>query len=119
MVRCARCGGEWVPVQEAEVVVEAPEPMTEQAADHEAEPAAVHGAVTAMDRLAANPPPPPRSLGLTGAWVLTVVVLAAAVSVTIIWRQEIISSWPPSGLILTPIEHMLSKPERVAGKTAG
>jgi predicted Zn finger-like uncharacterized protein len=124
MVRCARCGGDWAPEQEAETVieapaseavVEAPEP-TGPSADPKAKPDVVLGAVTAMDRLAANPPPPPRSLGLIGAWVLTIIVLATAVSATITWRREFMSIWPPSGLILGPIEHMLSKPEQVTGR---
>jgi predicted Zn finger-like uncharacterized protein len=125
MVRCARCGGEWSPVPQTEGAGDAPPaPQPSEPAEHEAEhepkPAVVLAPVTAMDRLAAKPsPPPPRSTGLIGAWILTVAVLAAAISVTIVWRQEFMSVWPPSGRILAPIDDMLSKPERIAGKTAG
>jgi len=72
-----------------------------------------------MDRLAAQPSPSPRSAGLIVAWILTAVVLAVAISAIIVWRQEFMSIWPPSGRMLAPIDHMLSKPERIAGKTAG
>jgi hypothetical protein len=118
MVRCARCGGEWEPVRDVEIIIAAPEPMP-PAAEPEVEPALVLPAVTAMDRLAADAAPPTQSAGLIGAWILTVLVLTAALSAIIIWRQDFMSVWPPSGRILAPIDHWLSKPERIAGKTAG
>jgi predicted Zn finger-like uncharacterized protein len=121
IVRCARCGGEWMPVREAEdmtgqlVTVAAP---AEREPAQSAEPAMALPAVTAMDRLAASPVPAPSRAGLIGAWVLTFVVLVAAIGVTIAYQREIVSLWPPSGRILAPIDHMMTKPAVIARKAA-
>jgi predicted Zn finger-like uncharacterized protein len=126
MVRCARCGGEWLPARDGGQAGGARGPAghsEERAAEPEAErgaePAVIQPMMTAMHRLAGYAPSPSRSRGLIGAWVLTVVILAAAVSTIIIWRQEFISIWPPSGRILAPADHVPSKPERIPGTTAG
>jgi hypothetical protein len=121
MVRCARCGGEWVPARDVEAPGPAERPgeqAAEPGAQRGAEPAVIQPMETAMHRLA-YPRPSPRSRGLIGAWVLTVVILAAAVSMIITWRQEFVSIWPPSGRILAPADHLPSKPEPIPGKTAG
>jgi predicted Zn finger-like uncharacterized protein len=121
MVRCARCGGEWVPKAEPEHVTESlasDEPETGPYTGQEVETAKAQPALTAMDRLASPPPPPPWSRSLLAAWILTGAVLTGAVAATIIWRQEFMSIWPPSSRILGPNDRLPSKPDRIPGKTA-
>jgi predicted Zn finger-like uncharacterized protein len=100
LVRCARCANDWLPVQLAEPVVPpatSVDPVTAVAPAT----AAPLPAMTAMDRLAASPASPPARVGLIGAWVLTVIVLAAAVVAIVGWRQVVVRAWPPSARILT------------------
>jgi hypothetical protein len=118
MVRCAQCGGEWAAVEETKEVAEVVG-SAEVAVDPKPEPAQPVPTVTAMDRLAAHPPASPRSAQLIGAWVLTVVILAAAVSSIIIWREEIMTIWPPSSRILAPADHLPSRLDRPRADTAG
>ena len=94
MVRCVRCGGEWVAqevyvpevgapeadAREAGTLGPGPPPVSAdafaaQAAEWHAPPA-----MTAMDRLAATAPLPRRSVGLTAAWILTLFVLVAGIA---------------------------------------
>jgi predicted Zn finger-like uncharacterized protein len=109
MVRCARCGGEWMAAQET------PEPPPDPDPESSAEPVVQAPTLTAMDRLASNPPPLPRPSRLIAAWIMTFVVLASAVAATIIWRGAIVRAWPPSSLILgSPggsVPHPPEKPE--------
>jgi hypothetical protein len=58
--------------------------------------------MTAMDRLAATAPLPRRSIGLTAAWIATLVVLIGAIAATIVWREATVRAWPPIGRILGP-----------------
>ena len=100
MVRCARCGGEWVASEleaNAEEAGLAPPPL-----DFEGEAGTEFPLeVAATDHhLAASRPPPPPSVGLIAAWVSTIIVLVGAVSATIVWRQDIVRHWPPSSRIL-------------------
>jgi predicted Zn finger-like uncharacterized protein len=103
-IRCMRCGGEWLYSRPAE----APEPAA--APGPESLPS-----VTAMDRLAASPPPAAFSTKLAAAWVLTVVLLVGAVTATVVWRQAAMRAWPPSALILAPFGQ--TPPQ--TGQTAG
>jgi hypothetical protein len=97
------------------VAQEAEEPPPN--ADPEIPPEAVvpPPTLTAMDRLAANPPPIPRSSRLIAAWIMTFVVLTAAVVATIQWRGAIVRAWPPSSLILGSaggvVPHPADQPE--------
>jgi predicted Zn finger-like uncharacterized protein len=108
LVRCARCGGKWSPApDDAEPASQAeaagqhpPEAGSGAGPDAGLDIAASLPEVTAMDRLAASPAPPPARWPLVGAWVLTVLVLAAAVAATISWRDAIVRTWPPAGRIL-------------------
>jgi predicted Zn finger-like uncharacterized protein len=101
LVRCARCGGEWLPVHDAEEVVSSPAPVAEQSLLEAApELVAPLPTVTAMDRLAASRPRGASRAGLIGAWALTLVVLIGAIAATISWRDAVIRLWPPSGRIL-------------------
>lgn len=98
MVRCMRCGGEWIPVLENEQQVAEAKQAEEPHAHYE--PAAPVPTMTAMDRLAATSTPPPSRISLLGAWVLTFVVLSGALAATFIWRDPIVRAWPPLGRIL-------------------
>lgn len=99
MVRCARCGSDWVPEAEQEAVAEEapPEPGPAPEPDDFGEELPE---ITAMDRLAASPARPPLRAGLIAAWVLTFVVLAGAAAATFGWRNAVVQAWPPSGRIL-------------------
>lgn len=111
MVRCARCGGQWKPVQEAEPprpADEAPASLREDKPLPVAQPD-VLPPVTAMDRLAVGAPKPVRPVGLRVAWIMTIVILAAAVAGAVIWRAPITRTWPPASRILGS-----SEPEAVA-----
>jgi predicted Zn finger-like uncharacterized protein len=95
MVRCARCGGEWL----ADDETDEPPPVDDPPRTP-AEPDALPP-VTAMDRLAVPVPRrPPRPAGLRAAWVMTFVILAAAVAGAIVWRGPVTRAWPPAGRIL-------------------
>ena len=105
MVRCARCGCEWVAVQETDTAEEA-DPNTTLAADA-ANPAEPDGqrqpalpAITAMDRLAAAEPKQARSPGLLIAWVLTFAALAGGAAALVVWRAPVVHAWPAAGRIL-------------------
>jgi predicted Zn finger-like uncharacterized protein len=112
-VRCARCGGQWVPDRTAGDAG-SPEP-TRHSLSHL--PAESLPPVTAMDRLAASPSPPPPPTGLLlGAWVLTAVVLVAALTATVVWREAVIRAWPPSALVLAPFSQAPPEPGQMAGK---
>ncbi|HTI83263.1 MAG TPA: zinc-ribbon domain-containing protein [Acetobacteraceae bacterium] len=101
IVRCARCGNEWAPV---EAVPEAPldeqpdsrpEPPSPAA---EAIPDAAMPAVqqSAMDRLIADPATSPSALRLRIAWAASVVALVALLGAAFTWRTQVVSVWPPS-----------------------
>jgi predicted Zn finger-like uncharacterized protein len=116
VVRCARCGGEWIPVHTDEDADPRPEPVDPPSLDAIA---ASLPAVTAMDRLAASPPVLPASRALFGAWVLSVVVLLGAVIATVTWRDVIMQAWPPSALLLAPFGHIAAEPAQTMGKKTG
>lgn len=102
LVRCVRCGGEWIAVHEAE---EAPPPETPEPLDAPAETevqAAPQPAPAAFQRLAAPLPPvtKPVSVALIVAWVVSFAVLAAAASATLAWKADIERAWPPSARLL-------------------
>jgi predicted Zn finger-like uncharacterized protein len=112
MVRCARCGGQWVPDHPAEnsaspeVTAAAPSGL----------PAETIPPVSAMDRLAAPLASRRPPAGLLVAWVLTFVVLAGGLGATVIWREKIMRAWPPSALFLAPFGHAAPQPAQTAGK---
>jgi predicted Zn finger-like uncharacterized protein len=117
-VRCARCGNKWSPVQQPEEFVLPAAAAGRPELDADLDMAAAVPKVTAMDRLAASPAPIPARRGLTGAWVLTLVVLAAALAAAIGWRETIVRAWPPSGRLLATTGNMTPKPAQNAGKNA-
>jgi predicted Zn finger-like uncharacterized protein len=101
LVRCARCGGEWVAIRDAsELSPDANDTLAEHDPDRTREAEGALPPMTAMDRLAASAPPPSRPARLTAAWIMTFVILAVAVAAVIAWREPIVRAWPPSGRIL-------------------
>ena len=124
MVRCARCGGEWIAVREAAENLSEPEaaaqgkPPGKPRSERPPEPGPSLPVVTAMDRLAASTPPSPSHAGLIGAWVLTFVILAATAVATVAWREDIMRIWPPSSLILAPSGQIMAAPEQTKDKKA-
>lgn len=121
MVRCVRCGGEWLPPLETEAedpgasIADAAEPPHEhediaggdEAAGHIAEPGSD---VTAMDRLAASAHSRRRRPGLIGAWIATFVVLSGGVAASVMWRDAVIRVWPASGRILAGRQSTVALP---------
>ena len=116
MVRCASCGGEWIPVHTTDDTV----PPLEPAEDRPSSPLVPEAApaVTAMDRLAAAKPPRRSSAGLVGAWALTFVVLAGVIAATVIWREAVVRAWPQSALVLAPFDRAVPQPAKTEGKKA-
>ncbi len=105
IVRCARCGGEWMAMRDAEPAARPSDPWPISAPEPEPEaPAAsaVTSAVSALDRLAAPLPAARGSsrVGLTVAWILSFSVVAGAAAASVVFRDDIIRVWPPSARIL-------------------
>lgn len=110
MVRCARCGSDWVPVPvapdpDARPEADAPEPplapAEPEAPQPEApEPEPPQPAATvkpsAMARLAAQAETPRPSTALRLAWVGSIVLLILLAAVAFAWRSQIVAAWPPS-----------------------
>jgi predicted Zn finger-like uncharacterized protein len=111
-VRCARCGGDWVPVAALPPVepIEpaapdmSPPPAWPRHGPHSV-PAEADGAaaslepparLSAMDRLAAHPAWPQSRLRLRVAWAASIVLLALGAWGAFGWRGQIIDAWPPS-----------------------
>jgi predicted Zn finger-like uncharacterized protein len=118
LVRCARCGNKWLPVDQAEEGAPSDTADEQRAPDVELQNAGSLPEVTAMDRLAATPVRPAARTGLIAAWVLTFVVLASAVAATVGWRDEVVRAWPPSGRILTTTGHSAARQSHTAVKKA-
>lgn len=91
VVRCARCGGQWMPVDAAP----AP-PAPESAAEEAPSQTVLVARQSAMARLAAHPVRPKPMVGLRLAWAASLVVLAVAVWAAYAWRSPIMAAWPPS-----------------------
>jgi predicted Zn finger-like uncharacterized protein len=113
LVRCARCGGQWTPVegtpiQEAEPAVREnppPPPARESPATVISQPAPKEPAAapivappreSAMDRLASHPATTRSRLPLRLAWAASFLLLVAAAFSAYAWRSEIVEMWPPS-----------------------
>ncbi len=104
MVRCERCGNEWVAVQESEenpLGIE-PEAVAPSHADPEEEVASPPpaAAVAAMGRLAPSRPHGERDVGLLAAWIASVLLLAGATTSAILWRSDVVRAWPASARLL-------------------
>ena len=101
VVRCVRCGGEWVPVAAApEPEPEEPPPVERQPAPTEAVSPPLQPVVTArpsaMARLAAHPAWPEPSIRLRLAWAGSLALLILAIGAAFTWHEQIAAAWPPS-----------------------
>jgi predicted Zn finger-like uncharacterized protein len=125
MVRCARCGGEWMAADQTDDVIVTAEPeasqpevLPEVLPEPPIEPVASQPRVTAPSPAPSARHAPPRRVGLIGAWLLTAVVLVGAVAAAVTWREAIVRSWPASSRILAPADRVAPKPAQVSGKDA-
>jgi predicted Zn finger-like uncharacterized protein len=114
VVRCARCSGQWVPVEATPVPEEtapegperesSPPPREERGAVLASRPPAEAASLalappprfSAMDRLAAYPAWPKPRLWLRLAWAGSLVLLVLGVGGAYGWRSQIVDLWPPS-----------------------
>ena len=105
MVRCERCGNEWVAVQEVEASPGATEPVdvgADQVAPEAnvASPPPPAANVAAMNRLAPSRPSRERDVGLLAAWIASIVLLVAAATAVLVWRSDVVRAWPASARLL-------------------
>ena len=49
-----------------------------------------------MDRLAAQPALPPKSIHLRLAWAGSLVLLILLLCAAYVWREDVVAAWPPS-----------------------
>ncbi len=123
--RCTRCGGEWLPVQDAQIVapdvtrptavldrvsaVAAPDDSTLTDATLAGSPAtssaatssAATGTAGARDRLAASGGAAARRFGaLQAAWAASLLLLAGSTAAAVTWRAQVTRAWPPSAWLL-------------------
>jgi predicted Zn finger-like uncharacterized protein len=114
VVRCARCGGDWTPVEGTPVqdldppprAAAPPPPPSEPAAavvgriaaEQTAEPqtTAEPPRLSAMDKLAAHPAWTQSRLQLRLAWAASLLLIVLAAWSAYSWRSQIINAWPPS-----------------------
>jgi predicted Zn finger-like uncharacterized protein len=105
-VRCAGCGGEWVPMREASEAPPPPDaapPPSAHTPDRAPQIEATLPPLTAMDRLSATAHRPRVTASLIAAWVMTFMALIAAVTAVVVWREPLVRIWPPGSRILGPI----------------
>lgn len=106
MVRCERCGNEWVAVQEIEAspaVNEPDEVGPPEHADPEedvASPPTARINVAPMDRLTPSRPSSRRDVRLLAAWIASVVLLAGAATAVVICRSDVVRAWPAGARLL-------------------
>ena len=89
MLRCARCGAEWVPAA-------APLPPPPAPPAEPARPPLAGATPPQARRPAPAPAPPRRSRGLGLAWAVSVLVLAGGIGAAFVWQDRIVQIWPPS-----------------------
>ena len=120
LVRCARCGGDWLPEADtgADADAEPKVPAEHHSEDVETGAPVPPPPVSAMDRLAASPASVAPRASLLAAWILTFVVLAASVAATVGWRDAVIRTWPPSSRILAAKDHTAPQSGQTAVKKA-
>lgn len=114
IVRCVRCGGEWMPVREIVEAVPDPEPATDEEIRPEIRPPLP--VIAATDRLAPSGLSPASQIWLILAWVMTFIFLGTVTAATIVWRADIVRAWPPSALILAPNALTQATPTQKMGK---
>jgi predicted Zn finger-like uncharacterized protein len=119
-VRCARCGNAWLASEEPVTAPTNLDPLgfrAEPDVEHEADSVPQLPPITAMDRLTEAAPRSHTSVVLIAAWVMTFVVVIAAVGVVITWREPLVRAWPASSRILGRVEPVAQSPAHNAAKT--
>jgi predicted Zn finger-like uncharacterized protein len=116
LVRCARCGGKWLPDPDPEPVASEGDLARQIPPDTELGAARSLPDVTAMDRLAASRAATLDRKRLIAAWALTFVVLAGAVAAVVGWRDDVVRTWPPSGRILAATGQSVAQPAQTGSK---
>jgi predicted Zn finger-like uncharacterized protein len=117
VVRCARCGNEWTPVEISTAPMPAEEPEAAPPPPSKPPPAVPppdldlpgrleprlkplrpRPELRAIEPLPSLPAEPPRrgGAGAAAAWALSLLVLAGAAGAAVAWRTQVIAAWPPS-----------------------
>jgi predicted Zn finger-like uncharacterized protein len=102
VVRCARCGDEWTPLEGTPPSAGEPDPerdtMSSQAAEPEQPTQREYAPprFSAMDRLAAHPVPLRSRQYLRLAWAASLLIIGLAFWGAYAWRSQIMEMWPPS-----------------------
>jgi predicted Zn finger-like uncharacterized protein len=118
VVRCAACGGEWIPVEVDAAEPDSAPPSALQPPPNDPPPVSGNAVPTAapqeppvdgltiadavlrpqsaMDRLALHSALPSSRLRLRLAWLASLAVLAFLGWAAYAWRAEISTTWPPS-----------------------
>lgn len=91
VVRCARCGTEWVPLTESASAAEAPAPP-DAGPERDPEPASLLPVTDVPPATAA----PVRDRRLVLAWVASIAIVIAALASGYIWRADVMDLWPAS-----------------------
>jgi predicted Zn finger-like uncharacterized protein len=122
-VRCARCGNEWAPsaaAPHAQLELEAapdaalpdedfdlPQvPETDPLGRHEPRlipPRQRPERIAGPREPEADLPPARGSRRAIVAWVLTVLVLAAGGAAAVLWRAQVMATWPPSERVYSAV----------------
>jgi predicted Zn finger-like uncharacterized protein len=118
LVRCARCGEKWVAVQESEDLPPPPHVSPTEQPEQSVQPIDFSPPLTAMDRLAASAPAPRRSVGLVAAWVATFVILIAMVTASVVWKEQVVRTWPPGARVLGASDRSMQAPGQVQASSA-
>jgi predicted Zn finger-like uncharacterized protein len=95
LVRCARCGHEWVPARPEASDRDSELPGSGEYQDLPETHAEI-SRPSAMDLLALSSTPLPPDRRLRAAWVISVAVLALLLGSAALWRGAVITSWPAS-----------------------
>jgi predicted Zn finger-like uncharacterized protein len=107
VVRCARCGTDWAPIEAIPVTDEEPErepPPPVETPAHDPEPFVEPRTMAIEEQIPLPIPmtlPPARrkrrgSVALVLAWMLSLAVVGGAIAALGIERDRIMSAWPPS-----------------------
>jgi len=94
VVRCARCGHEWAPVNMPAAPEPAAAPMRPVEAVPPPRPAGPAGGGARL-----VPPAPARRRAGGGAWlawIASLVLLGAIAWGLVAWREQVMAAWPPS-----------------------
>lgn len=121
-LRCSRCGGAWLAADPPAPDAFDQDPLEFRAGpedERETAPLTALPPVTAMDRLTAAARHAKAPASLTAAWIMTFIILIAAVGAMIAWREPLVRAWPAGGRILGRAEPVaVSPPPHAPAKAA-